>query len=62
MTKLKNPHRFAEFIEGSPHLLDEEILEYETSQITDSDIDTDDTDIDTEDENVDTFTPKKKFH
>lgn len=46
--------RFAEFIEGSPHLRDDEILDYETSHIrddTDSDIATDDdSDIDNEDE------------
>lgn len=46
--------RFAEFIEGSPHLRDDEILDYETSHIrddTDSDIATDDdSDIYNEDE------------
>lgn len=44
--------RFAEFIEGSPHLRDEEILDYETSQITeDSDSGSpEDTDIDTDDD------------
>lgn len=30
--------RFASFIEGSPHLLDSEILEYETSAVNNSDI------------------------
>lgn len=43
--------RFAEFIEGSPHLRDEEILDYETTFTrgdSDSDIATDDdSDIDT---------------
>lgn len=45
---------FAEFIEGSPHLRDDEILDYETSHIrddTDSDIATDDdSDIDNDNE------------
>lgn len=57
--------RFAEFIEGSPHLRDNEILEYETSQITedsDDDIDTDDTDVDTDDENDEFLVPNKKRH
>lgn len=45
---------FAEFIEGSPHLRNDEILDYETSHIrgdTDSDITTDDnSDIENEDD------------
>ncbi|XP_053698258.1 nuclear envelope integral membrane protein [Sabethes cyaneus] len=31
MLKLKDPARFASFMEGSSHLMDDEILEYETS-------------------------------
>lgn len=39
--------RFAQFIEGEPHLRDEEILDYETSHIRDE---TDDSDIATDDD------------
>lgn len=38
MMKLKDPQRFASFMEGSPHLLDSEIMEYETSRVDQSDI------------------------
>lgn len=38
-------HSFASFIEGESHLMDEEILEYETTQIErDDDLNTDDED------------------
>ncbi|XP_055389506.1 nuclear envelope integral membrane protein-like [Condylostylus longicornis] len=37
MTKLKNPKRFASFIEGEEHLMDEEIFDHENSKLeTDS--------------------------
>lgn len=43
VSKLKDPLRFASFVEGSSHISDEEILEYETSRadITDSESDDD---------------------
>ncbi|KAG4072971.1 hypothetical protein HA402_006651 [Bradysia odoriphaga] len=52
MTKLRNPQRFASFMEGQSHLLDCEILEYESlSNINNSDISNDDDDDD--DDSVD---------
>ncbi|CAD7089920.1 unnamed protein product [Hermetia illucens] len=37
VTSLKDPVRFASFMEGSSHLMDEEILDYETSRVDQSD-------------------------
>lgn len=45
-------YRFASFIEGGAHLLDDEIMDYETTQIDDIDDDDEDSDnLNTEDEN-----------
>lgn len=59
VTKLKDPTRFASFMEGSSHILDDEILEYETSrgEIPDSDLSEDEDDI-SEDEGVPTTRSK----
>lgn len=52
LTNFSLLYRFASFIEGSPHLLDSEIIEYETSGINNSDI-SDDSDDDDDNDNVD---------
>ncbi|KAL9694991.1 hypothetical protein quinque_014276 [Culex quinquefasciatus] len=53
--KLKDPVRFASFMEGSSHLIDDEILEYETSHFN-VDISDDD-----DDEEQDEATPTARY-
>ncbi|GBP97577.1 Nuclear envelope integral membrane protein 1 [Eumeta japonica] len=50
MSKLRDPMRFAAFVEGASHLRDEEILHYESSKNSD---DLDDSDISLSDESED---------
>ncbi|KAJ6629548.1 Nuclear envelope integral membrane protein 1b [Pseudolycoriella hygida] len=61
MTKLKDPRRFASFMEGQPHLLDSEILEYESlSHISNTDISNDEEDDESEEEAIHMPTPLRQ--
>jgi len=53
VTKLRSPQRFAEFIEGSPHLTEAEVMEYSHWDYNTDDEDGDDHDIYTDDEEAD---------
>merc|ERR1711909_159767 len=54
VSRLRSPGRFAEFIEGSPHLTEAEVMEYSHWDYnTDDDDDTDGDDILTNDEEAD---------
>jgi len=37
VTKVRNPSRFAEFVDGSPHLTEEEVMTYSTWSSDDED-------------------------
>jgi len=50
VSKLQSPHRFAEFVEGSPHLTQEEVMEYSHFEYNTTDDDDDESEILTDDE------------